>query len=409
MKCLKTAGGIFILAGTTIGAGMLALPVVTAFGGFFPAILLYFVCWVLMLCSAFFLLDVLLSFKGEANFISMTGKTLGIWGKGISWIVYLLILYSLISAYLTACAPLLQIGIQSLTGYTIPSQLLVFCLPLIFGWIVYMGTDVVDNINRVFILGLFLTLLILLALIPLHVHPRNFLHIDFPAISISIPVILTAFAYQFVIPSLSRYFNQERKPLVLAIVIGSLIPLILYILWSAFVIGVVPLKQLGQLWQTGDVVTESLILLLKKPWIGLVIQFFSFFAINTTFLGVSLSLSDFLIDGFKIKRTPRGRLLALVLTFVPPLLLVLTYKKIFYLALEHAGALFAILIGVIPAAMAWRLKKPLFYTTFRGKVVLSVVIALSLAVITIDLLMSFGMLTQIISKYTVIEVPSEKL
>ena len=41
MKILKHAhilGGAFLVAGTSIGAGMLALPIVSAMGGFFPAI-----------------------------------------------------------------------------------------------------------------------------------------------------------------------------------------------------------------------------------------------------------------------------------------------------------------------------------------------------------------------------------
>src|SRR3972149_458434 len=84
---MKLLGGIFIVAGTTIGAGMLALPVSTAFGGFFPAFLLFFLCWLIMLATSFFFLDVNLSLKGEPNFIFMAGKTLGKGGKVVNWIL----------------------------------------------------------------------------------------------------------------------------------------------------------------------------------------------------------------------------------------------------------------------------------------------------------------------------------
>src|SRR3990167_3208262 len=102
MKINHFFGGILLISGTTIGAGMLALPVMTAFVGFFPSILIFSVCWLFMLMSAYFFLDVNLTFKGEANFISMVQSTVGKWGKIFSWIVYLLLLYSLTAAYISA-------------------------------------------------------------------------------------------------------------------------------------------------------------------------------------------------------------------------------------------------------------------------------------------------------------------
>lgn len=38
----RLIGGILLVAGTTIGAGMLALPIVTGFAGFWPSIALFF-------------------------------------------------------------------------------------------------------------------------------------------------------------------------------------------------------------------------------------------------------------------------------------------------------------------------------------------------------------------------------
>ena len=56
--------------------------------------------------------------------------------------------------------------------------------------------------------------------------------------------------------------------------------------------------------------------------------FFSFLCnCSTSFLGVTLSLSDFLTDGFKIKKSWEGRLMACLLTFIPPLIFVLTYQR----------------------------------------------------------------------------------
>lgn len=45
-------GGVFLVAGTAIGAGMLAIPITTAFSGFLPSLALLAVCWGFMLITA---------------------------------------------------------------------------------------------------------------------------------------------------------------------------------------------------------------------------------------------------------------------------------------------------------------------------------------------------------------------
>src|SRR5258708_1834332 len=50
-------GGTLLIAGTSIGVGMLGLPVVTAAGGFVPSIFVYLVCWFFMVCIARLILE----------------------------------------------------------------------------------------------------------------------------------------------------------------------------------------------------------------------------------------------------------------------------------------------------------------------------------------------------------------
>ena len=53
----RLIGGILLVAGTTIGAGMLALPVVTGFVGFWPSLALFFVYWLYMTFTAFLMFE----------------------------------------------------------------------------------------------------------------------------------------------------------------------------------------------------------------------------------------------------------------------------------------------------------------------------------------------------------------
>ncbi|HSW87237.1 MAG TPA: aromatic amino acid transport family protein [Rhabdochlamydiaceae bacterium] len=387
----RLLGGILLVAGTTIGAGMLALPVMTAFAGFYPSILLFSLCWLLMLATAFFFLDVNLAVKEGTNLVSMAQKTLGSFGKGISWIFYLLLLYSLNAAYISGSAPLFNDALQHLSGHSLPSWLAPLCLPVLFGGFVYLGTIGVDYINRLLMLGLIVSYFLLAGSVPAHLEVSLLQHTDWNALLIAIPVVITSFGYHIIIPSLSIYLKHDAKQLRWTIVIGSAIPLLVYILWQFLVIGTVPLDLLTEAWKNGDPSTKPLSSLLNQPLIKIGARFFSFFAIVTSFLGVSLGLSDFLRDGFKLKKNWKGRLISCLLVFVPPLIFVYTYQRGFYIALQYAGAFVAVLLGLLPVAMAWKLNKS-FYKHPWGKAVLIFIGLLCIGIIVVDILAEIGAL-----------------
>ena len=111
----RLVGGILLVSGTAIGAGMLALPVITSFAGFLPSAIALGICWLFMYITAVLLLEVNLSCPGEPNMISMAGRTLGTAGKLVCWVVYLLLLYSLTAAYIAGSAPLFLQAFYALT------------------------------------------------------------------------------------------------------------------------------------------------------------------------------------------------------------------------------------------------------------------------------------------------------
>lgn len=395
-------GGILLVSGTTIGAGMLALPVLTSFVGFVPSILIFLVCWLVMLSTAYFFLDVNFAVKGEPNLISMTHKTLGLWGKIVAWIFYVLLLYSLLTAYIAGSAPVFTAAIADLTGWTMPSWLGPFALPVIFGGFVYLGTLGVDLINRILMFGLVISFLLLVAFLPSHINPANLTHVDWAPSVIAIPVVITSFGYHIIIPTLTTYMNHDKKHLRLTLLIGSLLPLIIYLVWQVLIIGVVPLEgkvSLVTAWKLGVSSTEPLIMIIQQKWISVGARFFMFFAIVTSFLGVSLSLSDFLTDGLNIKKNWEGRLLACFLVFVPPLVFVFTYQRGFIIALQYAGAFVAVLLIFLPAIMAWKLKVPKFYQTMKAKVLMVCVMLFAAGVIMLVLLQQWGVFQPMISRY----------
>ncbi len=369
-------GGVLLISGTSIGAGMLALPVTTVFGGFIPSVCAFTLVWFLMFISANFFLDVNLHIRGEPNFISMAERTLGKYGKIVSWFLYLLLLYSLLAAYLAACSPLFSLAFTAIFGFELSSYIAPFLLPICFGGCLYLGTRGIDYLNRILMAGLILSYFFIVGVVPQHIELPSLLHMDFSASFLAVPVIITSFGYHIIIPSLTTYMNHEEKLLRKTILVGSIIPFIVYILWQWVVLGAVPFASLVEAWKSGLPASEPLALSLQSKWIGLPVRFFSFFAIITSFLGISLSLSDFLRDGLKLKKGWEGKLIAISLTFFPPLVFVFSYQKGFYAALEYGGAFVAILLGVIPSLMVLKLKTHSWYRTVWGKFLVIFVIFL---------------------------------
>ena len=80
---------------------------------------------------------------------------------------------------------------------------------------------------------------------------------------------------------------------------------------------------------------------------------FSFFAIITSFLGVTISVADSITDGFKLQGKPYHHFLRMPLTLIPPLLIVFLKPAGFIAVLSYGGMFFAIAYGLVPAMIAW--------------------------------------------------------
>jgi tyrosine-specific transport protein len=395
-------GAVLIISGTSIGAGMLAIPVMSSFCGFLPSIFLFFIIWLVMLATAFMFLDVNLSMNGDVNLITMAQNTLGTKGRVVSWIAYLLLLYSLTAAYIAASAPIFISIIKYITGFTIPMWMANWPLLILFIPFVYLGTKSTDYINRFLMLGLIIGYGLLIIFVPKYMDLNLLTHVDFKPMLIGIPVIITSFGYHIVIPSLVTYMSHDVKKLKIAIVVGSIIPLIIYIAWQFLVLGTLSFDGrfgLVQAYKNGASATEPLRALISNPYISLGAGLFGFFAIITSFLGVVLSLTDFLIDGFHLEEIKKGRFVAVSLALLPPLIFVYIYERGFYLALDYAAIFVVILLIIMPALMVRKIKTNTFFKTKFGKIIILLVILISVFVIIDDIASQSGLLTKTLTKY----------
>lgn len=360
MQTNRFLGSILLIAGTSIGAGMLALPVATANYGVFPSICLFILCWICMLVSGLLLLEVNLWLKPGTNLVSMANHTLGLPGKLVAWTAYLLLFYALISAYLSGMGDLLSKTLNQALAWHISTTVGSFLLIVVVGGAVYAGARSIDYLNRLFFFGKILTYFGVLVVLTPHIQVMQLSFFTVDKLWLGLPVLIVSFGYQNLVPSLRVYLQDDVPKIRLAIIIGSSIPLLVYILWELVILGVVPMEgkhSLEAIMSDGQPATglaQSLDYLLGNGWISTLFKTFTFCAIATSFIGVTYSLFDFVLDSFKIKRNLSGKGLAMLLTFLPPLWFAFYYPNGFIKALGYGGIFVAILFGILPVLMIWQ-------------------------------------------------------
>ncbi len=354
---MNTSGNLFkgtlLVAGTSIGGGMLALPVATSLGGFLPALLIYFLCWLFMASTGLLFLEVSTWIRSESNIVSMAQMTLGRPGKWFAWVIYIFLFYCLTLAYVVGCGNL----ISQLFPSQIPVQYGSLIFVLLFGPFVYAGTHIVGRLNVWLMLGLALFYFAFVILGFPYINSSNLIYRNWSLAVLGLPIAFTAFAYQGIIPTLIHYMNQDIRLVRKAILIGSFIPLITYVIWQWLIQGIVPIFGPGGLkeaLQNGDNAVVPLKNFLETRAVYSIGQFFAFFALVTSFFGVTLGLVDFLADALQVKKDAKNKIWLCLLVFLPPLFISYSHPHIFLEALDYAGGYgCALLLGLLPLLMVW--------------------------------------------------------
>lgn len=389
----SSLGAILLVAGCCIGAGMLGLPVLSAQAGYIPSVLMFIATWAFMLCTGLLLLEANLWYSDDINVVTLAGHTLGNIGKAIGWVVFLFLFYSLMVAYATGSGELFTDFFGSIFSIALPFWVGGLMMIGLFGIMIYAGTGAVDKFNRVLMLGLILTYILLVVVGNSHIDHQLLKHQDWSSVLFVIPAMIVSFGFHNLVPSLTHYLKRDGTRLRKVLIIGSFIPLLIYLIWQRLILGIVPLEGQAGLQNAlseGQMATHALKAAVGVSWIIDVAQFFAFFAIVTSFLGVALSFVDFLADGLNIPKNHWGKIALCTLALLPPYLFSVTYPGAFLVALNYAGGFGAVIIfGILPALMVWSGRYHQGLKGARlvpgGKPMLIVIMICSLAIIAIQL------------------------
>lgn len=337
---------------------MLALPVLTAKAGFFLSFLCIAVCWAFMTYTGLLLAEATLWVKNETHFSSLSRILVGNGTRLVALLVYMFMNYASLVAYTAGGAQLFMSQAELHFGMALSYEAACVLFTVAFGSLIYLGARLVGNINFAFVIGLVISYIALVGLGIGHVEMSNLTREAQIGESLGIlSIILAAFSYQMIVPSLCLQMNYDMAKLKKAIILGTTLPFVVYSLLLFVIHGVVPLEGESGLLAAldrGASATEPLRAQFNHWSLTAISDFFAFFAIITSYIGLSLALFYFLKDCFNEIKITLSKNQIILASIIPTMIMAILFPKALTQCLDISGGYGdTILSGLIPVAMVW--------------------------------------------------------
>jgi len=343
-------GAILLVSGTSIGGGMLVQPATADVIGFIPTIIILLISWLFMTSTGLILAEVCIHFEKDIHIVSISEKLLGNGGKIITIIIYLFMAYASLVAYIAGGSDLLN-KIISIEYSEIFSCIM---FTAIIGLIFFLKDKTITLLNILLFVGLIISYLIII------VKGLSYIKIDKLLLNnintyfiYSIPLFLTGFSFQMIIPSLSNYLKKDSKKLKYSIFFGTSLTLIIYILWNIVILSLMSTHESTIIgYNDGRMPIYNIKSI--GTWFYTAIHCFSLFALATSFLGLTWGLMGFFSDWMKLKK----KKYILLLVLIVPMIIANYNRDLFISAIEATGAYGDTLLnGIIPILMFWIINK----------------------------------------------------
>ncbi|MEG9476228.1 tyrosine transporter [Mannheimia varigena] len=399
----KILGSALMIAGTTIGAGMLAMPLTSAGMGFGATALLLIGLWALLAYTGLLFMEVYQTApQKDVGVASLAEQYFGLFGRALATFSLLVLLYALLSAYITGGGSLLSGIMPEMVDADMKLKISILIFTVVLGAFVVVGVKSVDGLTRVLFLGKIIAFIAVLVMMLPKAKLENLTAIPLDNLLVlsAVPIFFTAFGFHVIMGTINTYLDADIGKIRKSIYIGTAIPLVAYLLWQLATHGVLSqnefttiLKQdptLNGLVTATSQITGSTIL-------GEMVRLFSVLALITSFLGVSMGIFEGVGDLLKRLNLPTNRLWLTIATFTPPLLFALFYPDGFIMALGYAGLLFAFYGMILPIGLAWKARRQhpnLPYRVIGGNLALVIALIAGICIMVIPFLIQLGYLPQ---------------
>ena len=356
----SVVGAAALVAGTTVGAGVLALPAATISTGFVPSTAALLMAYVFMTMSGLLIAELTLNQIGRTGrpglgLLDLYETSLGSGWAVVGTAAYFFLHYAMMVAYIAQGGT----NVESFVGSTVVPPQVLFAT-LVGGALLGAKPAWVESVNNIMVLAVAASFLGIVgigapsadwsALVnPQAQHPE--------AVISCFPILFLALVYQNIVPTVVNNLEGDRTKVTQAIIGGTTAPLLMFLAWNAVCLG-----NAG-----GASNTEGLdpVALLQSGAAGgstllaPLVTTFSVLALVTSLIGFTYGLVDAWTDVFGINQKSEAfkkyRPALFALTYLPPLGLSMTDPNIFFTALEYGGAFgVSTLFLVLPPLMVWK-------------------------------------------------------
>ncbi len=404
-------GGAMIIAGTAVGAGMFANPTATSGVWFLGSIVVLLYTWFSMYASGLMLLEANLNYPVGSSFDTMVKDLLGNTWNIINGLAVAFVLFILTYAYIFVGGGLTQNSLNNIfthfsgAAVEIPRLAGASVFTLILAFCVWISTKVVDRFSTILIGGMLITFFMSVGgllgsvKLPILLDQISAEQTSYwKYIWVALPVCLASFGYHGNVPSLVIYYQRDGKKVAKSILIGTVIALVIYMIWQLSVQGNLPRAAFAPVIAAdGDVAVllDSLSQYVSTQGLKTLLNLFAYMAIASSFLGVTLGLFDYIADLFKFSNSPLGRLKTALLTFLPPFVACIFFPTGFVKVIGFVGLFATIWAAIVPALLARASRKKFKNSTFQafgGQFMIVFVLIFAVVNISAQLLMQTGWL-----------------
>lgn len=396
-------GGSMIIAGTAVGAGMFSIPMVTSGVWFSGSVVLLIYTFICMLLSGLMILEANMNYPAGASFHTMVKDLLGSGWNTINTLSITFVLYILTYAYISAGSSIIT---ENISQYVqVPQALSGFIFAVVIAFFVWLSTRAVDRLSTILIGGMVITFVMSIGGMVTTASPlvlfdqyENSQSEYLPYALAALPYLLTSFGYHGNVPGLVKYYNKDSRSVMLSLVYGAGITVTIYILWQYAIQGNIPRSSFIAIRENGNnigALLNQMNISAQSSFISQFLTLFSYMALASSFLGVSLGLFDFIADFFKFNDSHQGRFKSIIITFLPPTILGLVFPDGFIYAIGFAGLAATIWAVIVPAMMARASRKRFPNNSYRtpgGSFVIGFVILFGLINAAAHILSLLGLL-----------------
>ncbi|PIN71811.1 hypothetical protein COV21_04125 [Candidatus Woesearchaeota archaeon CG10_big_fil_rev_8_21_14_0_10_45_5] len=309
---------IATLVGCTIGAGILGIPYVVSRAGFLTGALCIIVLGAMIMMLNLFTGEIVLRTKGEHQLSGYAEKYLGRSAKRVMAAAMIFAIYGAMLAYIMKTGDILA---MFLGGSAFVNSILFFS---VIALLIYLGPKIIED-SETFMVIFFIAIIALIFAFSLgKISPANLSEFFPSKLLVPYGVVLFALMGMVAIPEIKEEIRGNEKSLKKALIVGSIIPIVVYFIFALSVVGVAGMN-------TSEASVGSIRAYMGN-FPGILAAVFAVLAMSTSFLALGLALQEMYIFDYK-----KERLFSWFITCFVPLGMFLLIKN-FIRVLSITGA-----------------------------------------------------------------------